>query len=137
MSLQPDSRSSIAGTTSCGTQCSVAGVSVVLTGLGLQFAPHSSSNQASFLVVPLNKFCRGTCDLSLAKSSNCFLFSFCSTSQQQLVCWTPHSLINSPFLLASENFSYSLSVATASLDTFWGVTGPPLLKPGLFNPAVS
>ena len=37
-------------------QCSVAGILVVLTGLGLQFAFHSCSSQASWPIIPLNQF---------------------------------------------------------------------------------
>lgn len=37
-------------------QCSVAGILVVLTGLGLQFALHSCSSQASLPIIPLNQF---------------------------------------------------------------------------------
>lgn len=38
------------------SQCSGADILVVLTGLGLQFALHSCSHQASFPIIPLNQF---------------------------------------------------------------------------------
>lgn len=74
------------------SQCSVADISVVLTGLGPQFALHSCSSQASFPIIPLSQFLlRALMTSILPNPVVPSLSSSASTSQPLSSKW--HSLL--------------------------------------------
>lgn len=104
-------------------QCSVAGILVVLTGLGLQFALHSCSSQASLPIIPLNQFLlRAPMTSILPNPVVPSLSSADSTSQPLLSKWhSPFNSLNTPLLFTSENFPCFLSIDPTSLAAFFRV----------------